>query len=80
MEQFVLRGDDIFDLGTRLSFRHRAPVDQDALVGDQRGATLQLGKVVVRLRERPEHCGRLFKPQRGQGEDGLAWRQHGWGR
>ncbi len=60
MEQFVLRGDDILDLGARLSFRHRARVDQDALIGDRRGATLQLGKVAVRLRERPEHRGRLF--------------------
>jgi len=59
-KQFVLRGDNILDLGARLSFLHRARVDQDALVGDRRGATLQLGKVAVRLRDRAKHRGRLF--------------------
>jgi hypothetical protein len=79
LEQLVLGGDDILDLGARFGFLHRERVDQNSLIGDRRGAALQLGKVAVRLRERTKHRGRLLQPRRGKGGNGVARRQHGAG-
>ncbi len=79
VEQLVLRGDDVLDLGARLGFLHRKHVDQDALIGDRCGTALQLGEVPVRLRERAEHRGRFLQPRRGQIGNDIAGRQHGAG-
>jgi hypothetical protein len=44
LKEAVGGGDDIFDFGTGARFEERKRVDQHALVGDQFGGLLELGK------------------------------------
>ncbi len=78
LEQFVLRRNDVLDLRRVLGLLQRQRVDQDALVGDRAGGTLQLGQLPMRPGELAQDGGRLQGRRLRQGkwlEDGHALRK-----
>lgn len=59
LEQLVLRGDDILDLGARLRLLKRQGLDEDALIGNRRRSPFQFRQGAVCLGKRLEHRNRL---------------------
>lgn len=66
LEQLILRGDDILDLGTRLGLLQCQGVDQDALVRDRGGPAFQFRKRPVGGGQCLQHRHRLQIDRRGQ--------------
>ena len=58
-EELVVRGDDVFDRRGILRLLDSQRADEDALIGNRRGNTLELGKLARCLGELPQNAGRL---------------------